>query len=196
MSVRRQPVLLAKPSRKGSPMKHQIDPTDALSLLAQTGSLEDVLVREPLWLGAPPLADDAQEVHCTIDLRHSVFKQFNASFVFFQRAITVQDCEFLLCDFEATYFIGGGTFSRSRFMEGVRFCAGGHNAETCPLVFDKCSFEGFVDFNDCYYSGPIVFQNCSFAKGTNLMKYLNYPYGLANATLIVLDDNVGNLDLP
>jgi len=78
--------------------------------------------------------------------------------------------------------------------EFVRFQSGGHNDEHEFAIIDT-RFESFVDFEDCWFTGPFRLENVTFAAGTNLLGNLDTPVPVSFDVPPIITNTRGTLDM-
>lgn len=97
--------------------------------------------------------------------------------------------------FLGTYFHAGLLIENCSFKREVDFQSGGHNCIDKPIIIRNSKFHKFVNFLDCWFSGPIEVQNCCFKQGTNLLGNQGQPYQVQFDLTPVIKGNYGVLDL-
>jgi len=53
------------------------------------------------------------------------------------------------------------------------------NDKDHPIIIRNTRFDSFVDFEDCWFTGPTRFENVVFAQGTNLLGNLDTPMAVS-----------------
>lgn len=110
-------------------------------------------------------------VHCN----HCRFAKFTAPCTHFDKTVTFANCQFEYLDFYATYFFKGLVINECRVSNQLTFQSGGHNGKEHTFAITNTRFDSFVDFEDCWFTGPFRLQNVVFACGTNLLGNQNHP---------------------
>jgi uncharacterized protein (TIGR02996 family) len=96
--------------------------------------------------------------------------------------------------FYAAYFLGGLHVTGCSFESSVDFQCGGHNQAGHAFVLEGTSFRGFVDFFDCWFTGPVMIRGCTFERGTNLLGNLHTPGRVQFDVPPCIEGNKGRLD--
>jgi hypothetical protein len=94
------------------------------------------------------------------------------------------------------YFFGGLRVEACRFEADVDFQCGGHNGDGAAIVFLDTAFEGFVNFFDCWFEGPVEVRRCAFPGGTNLLGNVGEPFQVRFDVPPVIEGTTGALDRP
>jgi len=125
-------------------------------------------------------------INCSIDI-------FNSATLLIGKKIRFVNCE--IGDFfcYSTYFFGGLEMEECTITRQTSFSAGVHNNRNCPFEIINCRFEGYADFNDVYFSGPVKIVGNQFTGGTNLNIYLQVPFGIDDGIPCMVEDNFGDL---
>jgi len=121
------------------------------------------------------------------------FLELVATCVVFESHVTFLNCQFTKLDFYGAYFLSGLTFRGCTVKKSLSFQSGGHNNERAFSIFDS-NFESFVDFEDCWFTGPLHVENVVFAAGTNLLGNNNTPMEVEFKTTPVFTNVTGKLD--
>ncbi len=107
------------------------------------------------------------------------FSSFMATCTCFDEPVTFANCQFDNSDFYATYFLKGLTVADCNVKDRLLFQFGGHNHQEMPMAITNIRFVSFVDFEDCWFTGPFTLQNAVFAGGTNLFGNQNSPLAVS-----------------
>lgn len=118
----------------------------------------------------------------------------NATTLQIGKKITLVNCKIGGFCFYATYFYRGFEMRNCEVKEASTFDCGVHNLDPHEFIIDNCSFEGYLDFFDIYFSGPVRITNNKFKQATNIGIYLGVPYGIDEGVSYVLENNQGRLD--
>lgn len=176
-------------------MRTSITVEEALKCLADRGILRDRSIEGALLLDYEPLAVKGQDVRKRLRFENCFIKIFGADGLVFHRPVSLRACEIRRTGFCAAYFFRGLEILACEFHELFYFGAGGHNRPGYPIRMVDCIFHEFVDFDDCYFEGPVEVMNCRFEKGTNLLHFVQQPFGLNKTGSLRVEGNVGDLDL-
>ncbi|MFW7380271.1 MAG: pentapeptide repeat-containing protein [Oligoflexus sp.] len=102
-----------------------------------------------------------------IEINNDQQLEFLAPMVQFTKSVKIKGSKIKGLDIYANYFAEGFELEDCVIESKVIWTAGGHNLK--PILFKNCVFNEFVDFEDCYFEGDVIFENVRFIKGTNLM---------------------------
>jgi hypothetical protein len=102
---------------------------------------------------------------------------------------------FQSCCFYAAYFLRGIAIVKCDFRGPDSSQSGGHNAKDCDFTITDTGFDGFVDFEDCWFTGPVVVRNSTFRVGTNLLGNMETPVNVSFDFLPAISDTVGDLNI-
>jgi hypothetical protein len=97
--------------------------------------------------------------------------------------------------FFAAYFLAGLRVESCTFQSGLDLQCGGHNRGGHKITLAGTAFEGFVNFFDCWFEGPVVVRGCRFGGGTNLLGNQGRPYGVRFDVPPDVEGNWGDLSL-
>ena len=92
-----------------------------------------------------------------------------------------------------TQFIGGLEMINCVIEKNASFDSIGHNLKSNNFIIDKCIFNEYVDFFDCYFEGFVKITNNEFKQGTNIGIYLQRPFGIKDDIDFKLENNIGNI---
>ncbi|MFI4859648.1 MAG: hypothetical protein ACIAXF_03085 [Phycisphaerales bacterium JB063] len=123
--------------------------------------LHDLHVTDSLSIAPDPFRGEVKCVQCR-------FSSFEANCTVFNEPVTFTDCRFDVLSFYAAYFLKGLTVEECEVSEPLTFSSGGHNHESTPITITNTRFMSFVDFEDCWFTGPLRLENVEFVQGTNL----------------------------
>jgi hypothetical protein len=169
---------------------HTMTADQALSIL-RSG---DVLTGErvsPIVL-AP--AADVREIRHPIKIQSCQVEEFDAALCEFHEPVTLSKSMFERAGFVACYFLQGLSVEGCHFRGRVNFECGGHNAADKTVLFQDTVFEGFVNFFDCLFEGPVILRNVEFREGTNLCGFKGTPTEPTFSGGLTLDRVSGKLD--
>lgn len=138
---------------------------DALHHFDTSSPLSDVKIEDKL--SANP--DGA------IDCLRCNFFHFSAPLIHFFNSVHFTSCTFQTLDFYGAYFHRGFSMTNCTVSKRLSFAAGGHN-DCGAIIIRDTSFQSFVDFEDCWFTGAIYLRNVSFQGGTNLLGNKSTPY--------------------
>lgn len=99
------------------------------------------------------------------------------------------------CSFNYAYFIGGLTIDNCFFDTYLDFEAGGHNQKNCAFKLKQSSFNGFVNFFDCWFQSTVEVVDNEFKKGTNLLGNKDKPFRVQFDLPPLIEHNRGQMDL-
>ncbi len=97
----------------------------------------------------------------------------------------------LMCSW--SYFFEGVQIHDCTVLGETSFNAGVHNQAPNRFEILRSTFEGYVDFFDVYFKGPVVISKNDFKGGTNLGIYLKVPFGIDEGIPCLVEDNLGDL---
>jgi hypothetical protein len=123
--------------------------------------------------------------NCTIENLSCIMIQF-------KKRITFRHCLLKKASFNFCYFLGGLTIENCSFQSYLDFEAGGHNDLEENILIKDNYFERFVNFFDCWFTGPISVINNEFIKGTNILSKDQY---LTVDIPVFSENNVGDLGI-
>ena len=115
----------------------------------------------------------------TINCIACQFTYFSATCAQLHEPVTFANCQFDYLDFYATYFLKGLAMNGCVVSDRVTFQSGGHNDKDHPFAITNTRFESFVDFEDCWFTGPLRLENVVFTQGTNLLGNQNTPMAVS-----------------
>lgn len=128
-----------------------------------------------------------------VDCKRVHFDSFTAICTLFHEPVRFVSCHFEHLDFYAAYFLQGLLMAGCTVGGRLQFQSGGHNDDGPVQIFDT-QFNGFVDFEDCWFTGPVQLRNVSFNAGTNLLGNANSPVSAKFDVGPELEGVVGALD--
>ena len=127
----------------------------------------------------------------TIDCENCQFRSLATTGAQLETLVRFIRCSFESLDFYATYFAGGLIMEQCTIDNELTFQSGGHNKH--PIMISDTTFNSFVDFEDCWFTGPIRLQNVRFAMGTNLLGNEHTPLAVRFDVPPDLEDVRGEL---
>jgi hypothetical protein len=170
-----------------------------LNPITATTAIEQILNGKPLRdlhvKGTLVLQTGDERLRYELILENCIFDDFKTSFLSFERPVRISRCVFYKCSFNSTYFIKGLHIEDSVFKSYLEFIAGGHNQNGSLISIANCTFEGFVNFFDCWYKSQVDISNNNFRKGTNLMGNRTEPYRVQFDTPLIIENNTGQTDI-
>jgi hypothetical protein len=166
---------------------------EAIDAIARTGALSDAQIQGPLSLRL--LCDNDETCSTEIRLKRCQIELVDAPCVAFTRPVTLEDCTLARAEFFSSYFLQGLSIRGTRFASPVDFQCGGHNGVDFPVRILDTVFEGFANFFDCWYMGPVEVMRCKFQRGTNLLGNKTMPYRVKFDVSPVVLDNEGFMDM-
>ncbi|UQN06553.1 hypothetical protein [Deinococcus sp. QL22] len=164
---------------------------EALQRLKTGEGLVGVEVRGQLDLQA---LEDTGGVRLPVLLRGCRLPAVDASDLVFHAPVTFERCHVDAALFYAAYFLQGARFEACTFGGDVTFECGGHNEAPAAFTLLNCTFQGFVNFFDNWYPGPVEVRGCRFEGGTNLLGNRGQPYEVAFDLPPQIEGNSGVLD--
>ncbi|TGE21868.1 hypothetical protein E5K00_16525 [Hymenobacter aquaticus] len=100
--------------------------------------------------------------HCWID-------ELTAISISFECPVRLLNSHFVRCQFTFVYFLQGLVIESCLFEQSLDFQAGGHNKPGFPVRLLGNTFNGFVNFFDCWYEADVQVEANTFQAGTNLL---------------------------
>jgi hypothetical protein len=165
----------------------EIEGAEALQVLRQSNRLDDFHVGGRLHINliGDPITFPLSISNCVLD-------EFYSPVVWYREPVEIAGCTFKNAFIHAVYFIKGLSCRDTDFLGQIDWSAGGHNSIDTPVLFERVKFHKFVDFFDCWFTGPVVLRNVEFLEGTNLM---NPDHGWVNFEVPPVLENVrGRVD--
>lgn len=95
----------------------------------------------------------------------------------------------------ATHFLEGVEFIDCLFVGPTDFGCGGHNKAPHEFRLERCTFQDFVSFSDCWFEGPVFIIGNQFLKGTDLLGDKDTPVAVSFDVPPVIEGNSGELDV-
>lgn len=161
--------------------------SEAAALLRDNRKLRHARVTKPIKF----IDEVEHEIHCT----DCHFEMFDAGFARFKGHVRFKRCTFQNCSFYSAYFSKGLHVSACEFDTGVQFASGGHNAKDCNFEIRDSVFHGFVDFEDCWFNGPVIIDSVDFRDGTNLLGNVNTHLQVTFDFAPIIENTQGQLDI-
>ena len=158
---------------------------DAIAQLRATGKLSGANVSGILTL--------IDEIQHDVDCADCRFDGFEASFAIFKKPVHFTNCTFQTCSLYAAYFLRGLVIEKCEFPSAVTFQSGGHNAMECVFAITDSVFGQFVDFEDCWFTGPVTIKNVRFCSATNLLANVGTPMEVGFDVPPLISDTIGEL---
>ena len=116
----------------------------------------------------------------------------NASLCQFSAEVEIRNCRVVRFNLFGTYFLAGLRILQCHFDCPVNFQCGGHN--TSEILLSDCTFEEFVDFEDCYFDSIVILERIVFRRGTNLLGNKGTPVEVTWSTPPKLVEVQGELE--
>ena len=98
--------------------------------------------------------------------------------VLFDEKVLLRNCTICKTQIHGGAFYQGLVFENCKFTEKFEMLYTGHNRSPASIRFSECRFEVFADFMDCWFEGPVVFSDCEFLHGSNLLGNVGKPYAV------------------
>lgn len=160
--------------------------TEALALLQRSEPIRDRRISDVV--AVPPDSFGGR-----VDCERVNFASLTTICTMFHEPVRMVDCHFENLDFYAAYFLQGLLMTGCTVRGRVQFQSGGHNNDGAVQIIDT-QFNGFVDFEDCWFTGPVQLRNVSFDAGTNLLGNADSPVTARFDVAPELENVVGELD--
>jgi hypothetical protein len=119
---------------------------------------------------------------------------FGAPAEVFSKTVQLKNCTIGSLSCHGTYFLSGFQMTNCIIENPSTFDCGGHNIHPNEFFIDHCIFNGYVDFFDVYFAGPVRITNNHFRQGTSMALYLTVPSGIKEGLPFSLENNTGELD--
>lgn len=110
-----------------------------------------------------------------ITIENCWLDELKGSMLRYERPVSLHASHFVEAVFFAAYFRQGLTIADCVFEGSVDFQAGGHNQPGYSVCLLRNTFQGFVNFFDCWYEAEVQVKGNVFRAGTNL---LGTPMGI------------------
>ena len=169
--------------------RETISGQQATELIRNHQSIRDKVVIGTINL--TELIDESEKLSLIID--NSLIEELTASSVMFKKQVILRSSTFRTCDFTFTYFLGGLIIADSIFESYLDFQCGGHNEKEKTIEIVNSTFNGFVNFFDCIYNGPMIIKNNRFQKGTNILGNQGKPFVTQFDSVLEINNNLGPL---
>ena len=130
-----------------------------------------------------------------IHIENCFVENFKSEAVIFTKNIELIKSEFKKCTFSFAQFLGGLKINKCMFHDYLDFQCGGHNSISNVFMIKDTVFNGFVNFTDCIYHGPVEILNNVFKKGTNLLGNKGSGYETVFEIPPHIENNKGKTDL-
>lgn len=165
---------------------------EVLRLIRNGEEVRSLQVSEDLNLRA---VADGEYVRTPVSFVDCRLARVDVSFLCFQESVSFQACTIESLFGMAGYFFTGLVIERCVVASPTDLSCGGHNRGGHSIVLSDSTFAAFVNFEDCWFEGPVLIQRCTFEAGTNLLGNRERPYRVTFDVPPVLEDNRGQLDL-
>ena len=124
--------------------------------------LRDLHVADSLSIAPDTFQGEIKCIQCQ-------FSRFEAICTVFNNPVSFTGCHFDVLSFYAAYFLKGLEIDGCEISAPLTFSSGGHNSKSMPITITNTRFKSFVDFEDCWFTGPLRLENVEFMQGTNLL---------------------------
>ena len=174
-----------------------LSPEDIVSFINLSRVVDGAQVKSRIYFDSLFTPDPVtwRSVLQSVHFRRCALSNLDAANVAFRGRFVLEDCVIDAAQFTFTYFLGGLQILRCTFRSDLDFQSGGHNSGTAPCRIEDSSFEGFVNFADCWFEGPVQVGGCRFARGTNLLGNKRSPLEVRFDVPPIVAENLGALDL-
>jgi hypothetical protein len=143
----------------------------ALEILRRGHALADVQLDEPLDLRELADGDSIREPITIVRCRLDELRAISCRFL---RPVAITDCELGGLTLTFSYFPAGFALEGSTCAGEADFQCGGHN-DGGAFRIDGTTFEAFVNFFDCWFTGSVTITDSAFLTGTNLLGNRRQP---------------------
>jgi len=126
---------------------------------------------------------------CQLEAIEAKFCQFNLP-IFLEEVEVRLDSSFYAC-----YFVAGLRITNCHFYGSLDFQSGGHNKNGHEFRLERSQFDGFVNFFDCWFEGPVVINQCNYLFGTNLLGNKDQPFEVTFDQEPLIENTIGDLNL-
>lgn len=133
---------------------------------------------------------ESERVRTSVVFENCFIEKLDFTIIEFFEEVVFRNCSIGTVSFHGAYFYKGITIENCIFNDIFYFDCGGHNENPYPVQFINCVFNGFVDFFDAWFMGPVIIKNCKFIADTNLL-----CDSLAFEVQPILEANEGNLSM-
>jgi hypothetical protein len=135
-------------------------------------------------------------IHNNIIFKNCIINELNADDLFYYEPVIFERCIIDKSSFYSSYFLAGCEFRECTFNNEVHFMdTGGENKADNHIIITECIFNGFVNFSDAWFHGPVEISKCRFVQGTNLLGNIHQPYRVKFDITPNLFENIGTLNL-
>lgn len=173
-------------------MERTVDPVVAIAILGQGLPLADVLVSGPLTLRDLPTIET---IAVPIVIRNCVLDHLDAGFIQFKAPVVLENVDVVgACIFHSCFFPAGFSATGCHFRSGIDLRWGGHNQNGSMFTLQDCQFDGFADFDDDWFRGPVSIRGCAFRGGANLFGMKGQPTQVVFDVEPTVEGNAGRLD--
>lgn len=133
---------------------------------------------------------EGEQVRTQVIFESCILSNVDFTILEFYEQVVFRRCEVISAGFHGAYFYKGILIEDCEFHDILYFDCGGHNESPHIVKIYGTGFNGYVDFFDSWFMGPVEITNCSFKAGTNLLCDTN-----GFDILPLLENNTGNLHL-
>lgn len=154
--------------------------------------LADARVSGPLTLRDLSTSDT---IAVPIVIRNCVLDHLDAGFLLFEAPVVLEDVEVVgACVFHSCFFPAGFSATGCHFRSGIDLRWGGHNKNGSLFCLEACQFDGFADFDDDWFEGPVRIRGCAFRGGANLFGMKGQPTRVTFDVDPIVEGNDGRID--
>lgn len=107
--------------------------------------------------------------------------------------LIIENCIIHNLKIHSCWFVNGLLLKKCIVTNHVDYQMGGHNLN--PIVIEGNIFIGFFNFFDCHFENRIELKNNVFIKGTNLLGNKGEGFENSFAKGVLIENNVGNLEM-
>ena len=172
---------------------------EQLTLLPATDALQKILAGEVIRnchitgkLDLLAGSDDNTYFVLPIQLENCWVEELYGPVLSYKRPLKLLNSYVQKCDFAFAYFLEGLVVEDCVFADYLDFQAGGHNKTGYPVQLLRNTFEGFVNFFDCWYEDFVHVEGNKFTMGTNLLGALKHGQVKFDVSSLI-QNNIGDL---
>jgi len=142
---------------------HSISAKEARNLIDLGKPISNVTVN-----GILSIEINSCELKKEVTIENCVIESLKCINIMFHNQVIIRNSHLKDAAFNFSYFYGGLIIDNCRFDKYLDFEAGGHNNSGNLYLIKNSDFLGFVNFNDCWFTGDVAILNNNFLKGTNI----------------------------
>ena len=170
-----------------------MDAAAAKRILRQGLPLTDTRVVGSLTLRQHGVRD---LIDSPILIKNCLLDDLDAGFIEFEAPVVLENVEVVgTCLFHACCFLAGFSARDCHFRSRVDLQWRGHNKNGSLFRIENSQFDGFVDFEDAWFMGPVIVRGCAFHGGANLLGMRGQPNQVTFDVEPIIEFNTGRLDL-